>query len=562
MINSTEMTKKDFISRNTITWFLVLSSIMLFDVIFIQVVWSDELQENTAMLNLNNNTMNTTFITNSTIFETENKTRIDVAGEFLFLDINDFNKSSFLMVKNLNYSKYLNFTVLTTINFELNESINNTNSSKHWKINKSINSYSKTFGEVNMSDNFISFCVLIELLNAEDTNISNNHLCFLNDSYLSNSFEKANASENVTMIYFDENFTSDFNFINLNSSINNTNNTNNTNNMNIQINPNNISAFINDTNIQERIQTTNDSNTSQTLNKNVCSLSFETDKFIYETGESIFFKINASKEAFQKGIYYWIEISDETVVKAKLETKIDSAKKFTPKTSNNELYFLKGYVNGCNSTQENVVFFVGSTEEQKLQEEKTQNNSIISKNSFINIKEAYFVEQTFIIKIDGYRNTTNKRVVYVILDGENIKKEEQKFNASNKNSFFSFEKYFNLSYVNKTSEFSVKIEGIDAQSVIESYYLEIGDVSTSEFNKIEDSNKTYEETNRIYEKLLDSGNFSDLTNINKTKNEAGSIVVKQGQELNYTPVYAVIVSLGAYIIYVFVRHLIKKRKII
>jgi len=121
----------------------------------------------------------------------------DVEGEFLFETLDDFDSTNFFIVRNLNYYSNFSQPIEVSVIFELNETKNNIATSDNWIINKSINSYSKTFGEVNLTNETNSFCVKIVTLNADDSNQNNNRVCFFKETTTS-----LNETNSTLRLYF------------------------------------------------------------------------------------------------------------------------------------------------------------------------------------------------------------------------------------------------------------------------------------------------------------------------------------------------------------------------
>ncbi|PIN81119.1 hypothetical protein COV13_02185 [Candidatus Woesearchaeota archaeon CG10_big_fil_rev_8_21_14_0_10_32_9] len=437
----------------------------------------------------------------------------DVEGEFLFETLDDFDSTNFFIVRNLNYYSNFSQPIEVSVIFELNETKNNIATSDNWIINKSINSYSKTFGEVNLTNETNSFCVKIVTLNADDSNQNNNRVCFFKET--TTSLNETNST--------------------LNESENNTINT--TTNVTITI-------------------TNNLNSTNSSFNEDYCAFTIYSDKTVYLEGESISFKFEAEEESFERGITYWIEDSRGKIVKTNLSTNSNSAKRFTPKLErSNELYSIKAEVNGCENYSEFNLFFSGSDE------------IIPEKSSFLRVKEIKITPSLFSVNLEGYRNSTNKKTIYIWIDGTNIKKEKQKILIEEKDIFFFLNIAFDVSNLKQNTTLYLNAEGLDLEFMQNySYVFKQINKTPTELSQNIAQNKEKTETLNIPSSLKsENDSVNNLINSKTSSNLiTGNVVASKSNASSsiFSVILVIVIFVSLYFfIKVLVKHF-KKRKII
>jgi len=464
-------------------------------------------------------------ITSITLAEGEAPLSVDVSGEFLFTSLDDFNSTNFLIIRNLNYSSNAVITINTTILFELNTTINDANNPNYqnysncsnisnisfsWSINKSIKSYSKTFEEVILNNNTISFCAEVFVLNVEDSNLSNNKPCFFNQLFFNQTVSLENFS---------------------NTSLNET-----------------LNTSVNITN------TASNNSTASSWTEKICELVISSNKQIYSEGETVSFKFNAKGESFVNGINYWVEDSRGKIVKNKVETNNDASKSFTPKLERtNELFVIKAEINDCENLSELYLFFVGKDE------------ILAGASSFLRVKEAQFTHSLFSINFEGYRNSTNKKTLYIWIDGVGIKKEKQKFLIEEKDSFFFLNIVFDISYLKKDTLIYLNVEGLDIDFVQNYSHI----LNKNNTNVTSDSSKSSSTNSEVLEapsSLKTKNNSFDSIIDSKTNSNLVTGQVVSSKSNSSSSIFNVIIVIIAFIIsYFLIRFIakyVKKRKII
>jgi len=431
----------------------------------------------------------------------------DITGEFLFGTLSEFNSTNFIIIRNLNYSSNSSQPIDISVFFELNETETNVNTSLIWSVNKSIKAYSKTFGEVNLTNKTESFCAKIVTLNANDSNQSNNLICFFREATsIANNNLSTNMSESDTS----------------NKTTNTTNNSNNTN---------------------------------LSFDKDYCNIVIYSNKLVYSEGESISFEFEAEENSFNKGITYWIEDSRRKIVKSNLTTNSNAAKHFTPKLErSNELFSIRAEVGGCENYSELNLFFAGSeqTEPEKL--------------SFLRVKETKITTTLFSVNLEGYRNSTNKKTIYIWIDGANIKKEKQKFLIEEKEAFFFLNLVFDISYLSKNTTIYLHVEGLDSDLIQNySYVFPQTTKTSSSLQKNTTLDKEETEVLNIPSSLKTENTTSAIINSKTTPNSiTGNVMTsKSGVSSSIFSVVLVIVIFTAiYFLMKVLTKYFKKRKII
>jgi len=194
----------------------------------------------------------------------------------------------------------------------------------------------------------------------------------------------------------------------------------------INDNENNITQDYENSTNQDTNNETNFSNNNEIINENneildcTISLNIETEKKIYENGETIEFYNKLSDTSYDFIIEYWIEDLYGKILKEKRETKNLAKKTFTPKNKDEKTIVIKSTLKSinCNNKNEN------NDVEHLVIVKKPENEIILNFSEDINLLGYNFYDNFIEVKLKVVKGNSKKSKVEIYIKNNEKKISE------------------------------------------------------------------------------------------------------------------------------------------